>query len=168
MNDEAQRGEVVALLDVVRQPQQAHEHGRHHMHMGDAVAHDQLQHVFGIEARFEHDGAAVTERQHAVGIRRRMIHRAVHQDDLIFLWLKAIGDGADAFGRTELFRLHRLAAHALRHAGRARGIEHRRTAARRLQRRGVAVAPNFPVGQPGRDLHQFGRDVERGGDFRRR
>jgi len=65
------------------------------VHVGDAVARDQPQHVFGVEARLEHDPAAVAERQHAVGIRRRMVHRAVHQDDLILVRLDAIGDGAD-------------------------------------------------------------------------
>ena len=59
------------------------------------MARDQLQQVFGIEARFEHDVAAAAERQHAVGVRRRMVHRPVHQDDLVFVRLDAIGDGAD-------------------------------------------------------------------------
>ena len=96
MHDEAQRGQVVAALHLVRQPQQAHEHRRHHVHVGDAMTLDQLQQVLGIEARFEHDGAAAAERQHAVGVRRRMIHRAVHQDDLVLVRLDAIGDAADA------------------------------------------------------------------------
>ena len=78
---------------------------------------DQLQQVLGIEARFEHDGAAVAERQHAVGVRRRMIHRPVHQDDLVLVRLDAIGDAADALEAAQLFGLHRLAPHALGRAG---------------------------------------------------
>ena len=113
MHDEAQRRQIVAPLHLIRQPQQAHEHRRHHVHVGDAMTFDQLQHVFGIEARFEHDGAAAAERQHAVGVRRRMVHRAVHQDHLILVRLDAIGDAADPRRGRGLFRRHRLAAHAL-------------------------------------------------------
>ena len=131
VHDEAQRRQIVTALDVIRQPQQAHEHRRHHVLVGDAMPFDQLQHVLGIEARFEHDGAAAAERQHAVGIRRRMVHRPVHQDDLILVRLDAIGDAADARRGRDLFRLHRLAAHALGQAGRARRVEHRRAADRR-------------------------------------
>jgi hypothetical protein len=64
------------------------------MHVGDAWRCDQLQQILGIEARLEHDVAAVAERQHAVGTRRRVIHRAVHQHDLVVLGLMPIGDGA--------------------------------------------------------------------------
>ena len=63
---------------------------------------------------------------------------------------------------------HRLAAHALGQAGRARRIEHRRAADRRLLRCRVRVAPAVPVGHAFGDLRQRGRNVERGGDFRRR
>ena len=131
MDDEAQRRQIVAALHLVRQPQQPHEHGRHHVHVGDAMARDQLQHVFGIEARFEHDFAAAAERQHAVGVRRRMVHRPVHQDDLVVVRLDAIGDAADPRRGRLLFRLHRLAAHALGQAGGAGRVEHRRAADRR-------------------------------------
>ena len=96
------------------------------------MALDQLQHVLGIEARLEHDLAAAAERQHAVGVRRRMIHRPVHQDDLILVRLDAIGDAADPRRGRDLFRRHRLAAHALGQAGGARRVEHRRAADRRL------------------------------------
>ena len=168
MNDEAQRRQVVTAAYLLRQPQQPHEHGRHHVHMGDAVARDQLQHVLGVEAGLEHDLTAVAERQHAVGIRRRMVHRAVHQDDLILPRLDAIGDAADARRGRDLFGPHRLAAHALGQACGARGVEHRCAADRRLRRRCVGVTPAVPVRCALGDLRQIGRDVERRGDFRRR
>ena len=161
MDDEAQRRQVVTALHLLRQPQQPHEHGRHHMHMGDAVARDQLQHILGIEARLEHDPAAVAERQHAVGVRRRMVHRAVHQDDLILVRLDAIGDAADARRGRDLFGPHRLAAHALRQPCGARGVEHRRAADRRLRapargchaRRSQSVAPSGICARPGAILN---------------
>ena len=109
----------------------------------------------------------LTERQHAVGVRRRMVHRPVHQDDLIVVRLDAVGDGADPRRCRELFGPHRLAAHALGLAGGAGGIEHRRGADRRLLRRRVAVAPEVPVRHAVGDFRQRRRDVERRGDFRR-
>ena len=168
MHDEAQRRQIVAPLDLIRQPQQAHEHRRHHVLVGDAMTFDQLQHVLGIEARFEHDCAAAAERQHAVGVRRRMVHRAVHQDDLILVRLDAIGDAADPRRGRGLFRRHRLAAHALGQAGGARRVEHRRAADRGVLRRRMRVAPDVPVGHAVGDLRQRRRDIERRGDFRRR
>ena len=168
VDDEAQRRQIVAALHLIRQPQQAHEHRRHHVLVGDTMTLDQLQHVFGIEARFEHDFAAAPERQHAVGIRRRMIHRAVHQDDLILVRLHAIGDAADARRGRGLFRRHRLAAHALGQAGGARRVEHRRAADRGFLQRRMRVAPAVPVGHAVGDLRQRRRNIERGGDFRRR
>ena len=157
MDDEAQRGEVVTALHLLRQPQQPHEHGRHHVHMGDAVARDQLQHVLGVEARLEHDPAAVAERQHAVGIRRRMIHRAVHQDDLILPGLDAIGDGRRRAPRPRSVRAA-SACGARPSAG--PWCPRCRTSARRrppAQRRRMAVTPDVPVRRALGDLRQRGR-----------
>src|ERR1700712_953236 len=44
-HDEAQRRQIVTALDVIRQPQQTDEHRRHHVHVGDTMARNQLQHV---------------------------------------------------------------------------------------------------------------------------
>ena len=81
MRDPAQRGEVVAPLHLVGQAQQAHEHGRHDVHVADLVLIDQPQHVLGLEARLQHDVEAKPGAAHAVGRRRGVIHRAVHQHD---------------------------------------------------------------------------------------
>ena len=83
------------------------------MHVSNAIARDQLQHVLGVETRFEYDFAAAAERQHTVGIRRRMVHRPVHQDDLILTGLDAENDSADPCRGRLLFGRHRLAAYAL-------------------------------------------------------
>ncbi|GCC47826.1 hypothetical protein chiPu_0031941, partial [Chiloscyllium punctatum] len=168
MDDEAQRRQVVAAPRLLRQAQQPHEHGRHHMHVRDAVALDQLQQIFGIEARLEHDAAAVAERQHAVGMRGRMVHRPVHQDHLILVGLYAVGDGADAGGRRHLLGPHRLAPDALRQSGGARGVEHRRGADRGIGQRRMRVAPLVPVGHAIRHPRQFRRHAIGGGDLRRR
>ena len=81
VRDPAQRREVVAALHLVGQAQQAHQHGRHDVHVADPVPVDQPQHVGGIEARLQDDMQAQTGAAHAVGRGRGMIHRPVHQHD---------------------------------------------------------------------------------------
>ena len=81
MGDPAQRGQVVAPAHLLGQPQQAHEHGRHDVHVADAMPLDQPQHVLGLEARLQHDVEAEPGAAHAVGGGRRVVHRPVHQHD---------------------------------------------------------------------------------------
>ena len=129
---------------------------------------DQPQQILGIEARLQHDGAAVAERQHAIGIRRGVVHRPVHQHDLVVVGRDAVGQRRDAFGGGELFGAHLPAPHALRPPGGARGIEHRRHPTERARPWRMRIAPCIPVGHAIRHDGQLGRDVEGGCDLRRR
>ena len=135
MGDPAQRGEIVAPLHLVGQAQQAHEHGRHDVHVADLVAIDQAQHVLGLEARLQHHVEAKPRAAHAVGGGRRVVHRAVHHHDDRRIGLDAPVLGGLAGGQRLQLGRGRPAAHALGPAGRARGVDH--AAARRLGRLGV-------------------------------
>ena len=138
MRDPAQRGEVVASLHLGGQAQEAHEHGRHDMHVADPVPVDQPQHVLGVEARLQDHVEAEPGAAHAVGGGRGVVHRPVHQHDR-----RRIG-GEPPVARHFLRRgglqlgRRRLAAHALGSAGRTRRIDH--AAARRLGRLGIGRA----------------------------
>ena len=137
MGDPAQRGDVVAPLDLVGQAQQAHEHGGHDVHVADLVAIDQPQHVLGLEARLQHHAEAKPRAAHAVGGRRRVIHRAVHHHDDRGIGLDAPVLRRLAGGQCLQLGRGRPAPHALGPAGRARGVDH--AAARHLGRLGVGL-----------------------------
>ena len=62
MHDHAQRGHVVAGLHFGREREQAVEHGRHQVGVGDAVALDQPQRLLRVPAVHEHHGDAAQER----------------------------------------------------------------------------------------------------------
>src|SRR5438445_608587 len=99
----------------------------------------------------------MAERQHAVRVRRRVIHRAVHQHDLVVVGRNTVGEGGNALGGGELLGPHLAAPHALGPPGGARGIEHRRHPPDRTGPRRLRVAPRVPIGHPLRHARQFGR-----------
>ncbi len=96
MDDEAQRGEGVAVADLLGELQQPHEHGRHHEDGIDTMLLDQPQHLLGIEARHDDEDAAEPAGTDAEGVRGGMIERPWQQGP--HAWLQTIDEGAQGLG----------------------------------------------------------------------
>ena len=173
VDDELQRGEVVLPADLLRQLQQAHEHGRHHLDVRDAVFFDEPQQVFRIEAGLQNDVRADADGEAAIGVGGRVVHWAGDdRDDLLRPGIEDIEPEhrADRQGAGErLLRGGGRAADALGPAGGAAGIDHGAWRIGDLRRAALETGePGIPIGAAGGHGGGGGIDLKRGDDFRRR
>ncbi len=109
------------MPDLLGQPQQPVEHGRHHVGVGDAVLLDQLERVGRVPSLHEHHAHAVGQRHgERVDQRAAVVQRAGAQVPLAGAGLVPGRVGEPL----EPGRVVRRAQHALGSAGGARGVEH--------------------------------------------
>ena len=143
----AQRVVAVAQAHFGRELQHAHEHRRHPLAVGDAVALDQRQRLLGVEVLHDHRGAAEAHHRHVEAQRRGVIERRGREVDRV--GTEAVERRRDVEQRR--WRVDRLVEQlgldALRPPGGARGIEHVAPGAlvgeARRRLRGQRVFPGF-------------------------
>ena len=125
VNDEAERRQVVAFLDLVRQRQQPVEHGRHHVRVRNAMAFDELERLPRVPPVHQHDADAARLRYHERQLQRcRVVQRARAEMKLPSPGAVARGPGERGGRGGGGCRGRDIAVHAFRPAGRARGVEH--------------------------------------------
>ena len=124
MDRALERRHVVLRAHLVRQLEEAHEHGRHDLGVRDPVLRDQRQEFLGVEILHDHRGAAQPHDAHVEAQRSGMIERRRRQIDRVLV--DAVELAADRQQRiVEVDRL-RLddRHHALGPSRRSRRIEH--------------------------------------------
>ena len=79
VDDALQRRDVVALADIGRQLEQAHEHRRHDLAVGDPVRSTRRRYSSGVEVLHHHDGRPEADRRHAEAQRSGVVQRGRRQ-----------------------------------------------------------------------------------------
>ena len=150
VDDVAQRRHVVAGADVGRQLEQAHEHRRHDLRVGDLVALDELEELGGLEVLHHDDGRPEGVGGHAEAQRGGVVQRGGgevhrlggHAEEQLEHRQDRAGRGLQGLGAE-------LPLDALRETSRARRVQHvgardapvERLRARRVDRRFVRFVP---------------------------
>ncbi|MNE45533.1 hypothetical protein D3C80_1398190 [compost metagenome] len=118
-------GQVVALALFRRQLEQAHEHGRHPLAVGDAVALDVRQGLALVELLHEHHGGAEVMQVQREAHGRGVVQRRGGQVDAFAVVAEQLDHRADCGVLADL-HLRQGAQDALRPAGGAGAVHHGR------------------------------------------
>ena len=129
MEGETVRGCMVAVAHVLGQAQQALEHGRHPLRMGDTLGHHRVQRSLGVEL-LQADRAATRRRYGQHGTQRRgVVQRAGEQVARAGIELENRHQVGRKSRWPRIGRVWQRAPYALGEACGARGVEHQGTRA---------------------------------------
>jgi hypothetical protein len=169
--DDLEARHVVAVADLLGQPEEAGEHRRHELDVGDPVALDEPQAPLGVEALHHHDRGPEPVGRERAEQRGRVVEGSREQEDLSRadspLGL-AHGDLHGGCGRVAHRRAGEGLADALGSAGGAGGVEHLPALLLVLHRAvrgcGEQVVVALEAGQAGAhgDADRYPRQVEPG------